>query len=45
MKETSIKHSSFKLILDLAKMNDFNDYSEKEHLKIMKIAEFGCEIL
>ena len=35
-------HASFKLNLHPAKKNQF--YQHKEHLRIGKIAEFGCEI-
>ena len=37
--------SSYRLNFDLGKKNEIHRYSQKEHLKISKIANFGREML
>jgi hypothetical protein len=37
--------SSYRLYFDLGKKNKIHHHSLKEHVKISKIAKFGCEML
>ena len=40
-----IDDSSYRLNFDLGKKNKIHHHSYKEHVKISKIAKFGCEML
>jgi hypothetical protein len=41
----TINDSSYRLNFDPGKKNKIHHHSQKEHVKISKIAKFGCEIL
>jgi hypothetical protein len=40
-----IDYSSYRLNFDLGTKNKIHHYSSKKHVKISKIAKFGCEML
>jgi hypothetical protein len=37
--------SSYRLNFDQGKKNEIQHHSQKEHLRMSKIAKFGCELL
>ena len=41
----SMNDSSYSLNFDLGKKNKIHHHSQKEHVKISKIAKFGCKML
>jgi hypothetical protein len=41
----TIGNSSYRQNFDLGKNNNIHHHSWKEHVKISKIAKFGCEML
>jgi hypothetical protein len=41
----SMDDFSYRLNFDLGKKNKIHQHSQKEHVKISKIAKFGCEML
>jgi hypothetical protein len=45
LKKYRMDDSSYRLNFDLGKRNKIHHHSQKERVKISKIAKFGCEML